>query len=61
MFPVFEPLELDPHCYFFFHLSGKNEKLGLGGRKNRDVGILTTSKLYKIQDKIFAFTPQVTF
>ena len=31
----------------------------MSGRKNRDVGILTTSKLYKIQDKIFAFTPQV--
>ena len=41
---------------FFF--SGRNEKLGLTGRINRDVGILTTSKLYKIQDKIFAFTPQ---
>ena len=39
--------------------SGKNDKLGLSGRKNRDIGILTTSKLYKIQDKIFAFTPQV--
>ena len=37
---------------------GKNDKLGLTGRKSKDIGILTTSKLYKIQDKIFAFTPQ---
>lgn len=38
---------------------GRNEKLGLTGRKSRDVGILSTSKLYTLQDRIFAFTPQV--
>ena len=42
----------------FGFISGRNEKLGLTGRMNRNVGVLSTSKLYKIQDKIFAFTPQ---
>jgi len=37
---------------------GRSKKLGLTGRKNPDVGILTTSKLYQIQDKTFVFTPQ---
>lgn len=39
---------------------GRNKKLGLSGRKSRDVGILSTSKLYSLGDKIFAFTPQVS-
>lgn len=39
---------------------GRNKKLGLSGRKSRDVGILSTSKLYAMGDKIFAFTPQVS-
>lgn len=42
-------------------LLGRNEKLGLSGRKSHDVGILSTSKLYTLQDRIFAFTPQVRF
>ena len=42
-----------------FSYLGKNEKLGLSGRRNRDIGILMTSKLYKIQGKLFAFAPQV--
>lgn len=42
-----------------FSLLGRNKKLGLSGRKSRDVGILSTSKLYSLHDKIFAFTPQV--
>lgn len=37
---------------------GRNAKLGLTGRKSGDVGILTTSKLYRIQNKLFAFMPQ---
>lgn len=49
------PARVLSHLYTFL---GRSEKLGLTGRRNRDVGILTTSKLYKIQDKIFAFTPQ---
>ncbi|XP_065220249.1 probable phosphorylase b kinase regulatory subunit alpha isoform X3 [Planococcus citri] len=43
------------HLYTYL---GRNEKLGLSGRKSRHVGILSTSKLYSLQDKIFAFTPQ---
>lgn len=42
-------------------LSGQNKKLNLSGRRSRDVGILSTSKLYALQDRIFAFTPQVYF
>ena len=41
-----------------FSFLGHSKKLGLTGRKNSDVGILTTSKLFKIQDKTFVFTPQ---
>ena len=41
-----------------FSYLGKNEKLGLSGRRNKDIGILMTSKLYKIQGKLFAFAPQ---
>lgn len=47
-------------CFFFFFI-GRNEKLELTGRKSRDVGILSTSKLYALHDRIFAFTPQVIF
>lgn len=44
----------------FFSLSkGKNKKLGLSGRYSREVGLLSTSKLYTLQDRMFAFTPQV--
>ncbi len=49
------PARVLSHLYTFL---GRSEKLGLTGRCSRDVGILTTSKLYKIQDRIFAFTPQ---
>ncbi|XP_011157489.1 probable phosphorylase b kinase regulatory subunit alpha isoform X1 [Solenopsis invicta] len=56
------PIEVQPakvlsHLYTYL---GRNRKLGLSGRKSRDVGILSTSKLYSLQDKIFAFTPQLT-
>lgn len=37
---------------------GRSKKLGLSGRRSRDVGILSTSKLYSLNDKIIAFTPQ---
>ena len=37
---------------------GKNEKLGMSGRRTLDVGIETTSRFYKVQDKMFVFTPQ---
>lgn len=57
------PIEVQParvlsHLYTYL---GRNKKLGLSGRKSRDVGILSTSKLYSLKDRIFAFTPQVTF
>lgn len=55
------PIEVQParvlsHLYTYL---GRNKKLGLSGRKSRDVGILSTSKLYSLKDRIFAFTPQV--
>ncbi|CAL8105071.1 unnamed protein product [Orchesella dallaii] len=55
------PIEVQParvlsHLYAYL---GKNRKLSLSGRQSRDVGILCTSKLYSLQDKIFAFTPQL--
>ena len=37
---------------------GRNEKLGMTGRRTLDVGIETTSRYYKVQDKMFVFTPQ---
>ncbi|XP_012269878.2 probable phosphorylase b kinase regulatory subunit alpha isoform X3 [Athalia rosae] len=56
------PIEVQPakvlsHLYTYL---GRNKKLGLSGRNSRDVGILSTSKLYSLHDKIFAFTPQLT-
>lgn len=56
------PIEVQParvlsHLYTYL---GRNKKLGLSGRKSRDVGILSTSKLYSLKDRIFAFTPQVS-
>lgn len=56
------PIEVQParvlsHLYTYL---GRNKKLNLSGRKSRDVGILSTSKLYSLKDRIFAFTPQVT-
>ncbi|KAK6641154.1 hypothetical protein RUM44_012863 [Polyplax serrata] len=41
----------------YTHL-GKCKNLGLSGRTSRDVGILSTSKLYALNEKIIAFTPQ---
>ena len=54
------PLEVKParvlsHLYTFL---GRSKKLGLSGRSCLDVGILATSKVYSIQDKLFVFTPQ---
>ena len=54
------PVEVHParvlsHLYTYL---GKNETLKMSGRKNKDTGILMTSKLYKIQGRLFAFTPQ---
>ncbi|XP_032668079.1 probable phosphorylase b kinase regulatory subunit alpha isoform X4 [Odontomachus brunneus] len=56
------PIEVQPAKVLsnLYTYLGRNKKLGLSGRKSRDVGILSTSKLYSLQDKIFAFTPQLT-
>ncbi|XP_054163933.1 probable phosphorylase b kinase regulatory subunit alpha isoform X2 [Oppia nitens] len=43
------------HLYAYL---GYNRKMNLSGRQSREVGLLSTSKLYSLQDKIFAFTPQ---
>ncbi|XP_053203224.1 probable phosphorylase b kinase regulatory subunit alpha [Panonychus citri] len=55
------PIEVQParvlsHLYAYL---GRNKKLKLSGRQSRDVGILSTSKLYSLHDRIFAFIPQV--
>ncbi|XP_014485111.1 PREDICTED: probable phosphorylase b kinase regulatory subunit alpha isoform X2 [Dinoponera quadriceps] len=56
------PIEVQPAKVLsnLYTYLGRNKKLGLSGRKSRDVGILSTSKLYSLHDKIFAFTPQLT-
>lgn len=37
---------------------GKYPKLNLSGRSSHDVGLLSTSKLYRLENRILAFTPQ---
>ncbi|KAI8997843.1 glycosyl hydrolases family 15-domain-containing protein [Pilobolus umbonatus] len=37
---------------------GRNSKLNLSGRPKRPIGTLATSRLYRIQGHIYAFTPQ---
>ncbi|KAJ8405833.1 hypothetical protein AAFF_G00312700 [Aldrovandia affinis] len=37
---------------------GRNQRLGLTGRPYRRIGVLGTSKFYKIRNTIFTFTPQ---
>ncbi|XP_035230841.1 probable phosphorylase b kinase regulatory subunit alpha isoform X3 [Stegodyphus dumicola] len=54
------PIEVQParvlsHIYSYL---GRNKKLGLSGRYSREVGLLSTSKLFTLQDRMFAFTPQ---
>ena len=41
----------------YSHL-GKYSKLSLSGRSSHDVGLLSTSKLYRLENRILAFTPQ---
>uniref|UniRef100_A0A646QCY3 Phosphorylase b kinase regulatory subunit n=1 Tax=Hemiscolopendra marginata TaxID=943146 RepID=A0A646QCY3_9MYRI len=54
------PIEVHPATVLssIYTFLGKNEKLGLSGRRSKDVGMLSTSKLYALQDRKFAFTPQ---
>jgi len=50
-----QPARMLSHLYTFL---GRSTKLGLSGRRSLDVGILATSRVYKIQKKTFIFTPQ---
>jgi phosphorylase kinase alpha/beta subunit len=45
---------------YLYSFLGRSEKLGLTGRVSRDVGVLSTSKIYKVHGRLFAFTPQVS-
>ncbi|CAO3620778.1 unnamed protein product [Cunninghamella echinulata] len=40
-----------------YHTLGQNSKLGLTGRPKRPVGVLGTSRLYRMEGLIYAFTP----
>ncbi|KAG0410769.1 hypothetical protein HPB47_012118 [Ixodes persulcatus] len=54
------PVEVQPARVLgqlYSHL-GQSRKLSLSGRASKDVGLLATSKLYLLQDRLFAFTPQ---
>lgn len=50
-----QPARMLSNLYTFL---GRSTKLGLSGRRSLDVGILATSRVYKIQGKTFLFTPQ---
>lgn len=54
------PFEVQPARVLgelYSHL-GQNRKLGLMGRATKDVGLLATSKLYLLQERLFVFSPQ---
>uniref|UniRef100_A0A1E1X9M0 Phosphorylase b kinase regulatory subunit n=1 Tax=Amblyomma aureolatum TaxID=187763 RepID=A0A1E1X9M0_9ACAR len=55
--PDFEvlPARVLGHIYTYL---GRSTKLGLSGRQSRDVGILSTSKMYLFKDSLLVFTPQ---
>ncbi|KAL8604077.1 hypothetical protein ACOMHN_024902 [Nucella lapillus] len=42
-----------------FSRLGKSRRLGLSGRPSGEIGLLATSKLYMLDDTIFAFIPQI--
>ncbi|XP_064466085.1 probable phosphorylase b kinase regulatory subunit alpha [Ornithodoros turicata] len=54
------PIEVQPARVLgnIYSYLGYSKKMGLSGRFSKDVGLLSTSKLYTLQDRIFAFTPQ---
>lgn len=54
------PVEVQPARVLgqLYSYLGQSRKLGLSGRLSKDVGLLATSKLYLLQDRLFAFTPQ---
>lgn len=39
---------------------GINKKMGLGGRPQQKMGVLSTSQLYMYEGNFYAFTPQVS-
>ncbi|KAG0412106.1 hypothetical protein HPB47_010745 [Ixodes persulcatus] len=55
--PDFEvlPARVLGHIYTYL---GRSSKLSLSGRQSRDVGILSTSKMYLFKDSLLVFTPQ---
>ncbi|EEC02934.1 phosphorylase B kinase alpha, kpb1, putative, partial [Ixodes scapularis] len=55
--PDFEvlPARVLGHIYTYL---GRSSKLNLSGRQSRDVGILSTSKMYLFKDSLLVFTPQ---
>lgn len=54
------PFEVQPARVLgeLYSYLGRNRKLGLKGRPTKDVGLLATSKLYLLQDRLFVFSPQ---
>lgn len=49
------------HALFNSVYLGKNKRMGLTGRaSSSEIGLLATSKLYMLADKILAFVPQVS-
>lgn len=54
------PFEVQPARVLgeLYSYLGRNRKLGLKGRPTKDAGLLATSKLYLLQDRLFVFSPQ---
>ncbi|XP_055893651.1 phosphorylase b kinase regulatory subunit alpha, liver isoform-like isoform X2 [Biomphalaria glabrata] len=56
------PIQIHPARILskIYSLLGKNKRLGLTGRaSSSEIGLLATSKLYMLHDKILAFVPQL--
>ena len=43
-----------------FLLLGRNNKMGLTGRYKKIIGVLSTSMLYSLHGKLYAFYPSVS-
>ena len=55
-----QPIEIYPArvlSYIFSQL-GRSSKLSLSGRPSTEIGVLSTSTLYQLNDRTIAFTPQ---
>ncbi|GFN83950.1 phosphorylase b kinase regulatory subunit alpha, liver isoform [Plakobranchus ocellatus] len=56
------PIQIHPARVLskLYSLLGKNRRMGLSGRaSSSDIGLLATSKLYMLRNKILAFVPQL--